>query len=362
MSILEDLKARKVPPLRSREEMVDIVQREIFGYLPKVDATWSVSDPTVVDDWYMSGTVCHSYVNFTIHFEKGSHTFRVDRLLHKDGKKRPLILCNNFHPTESSKYIPREELTEHDVDFLIYHYTTITSDDGDFTTGIAPYLLPDGKVGATTCGKIGLWAWANMRVLDYALTLPGTDEKNVAILGHSRLGKTAMYTAMLDERIRFVFSSAAGCAGDALAHGGSGLKNPTAKPLTRGEMISDITGQFPYWFCENYYKYAEKNVADDFDQHFLLATIAPRYMMVCSYDIDVWADPQSEQLCVLAASEAWERMGLAGVVGCDHYLVPEEKLLGGHLAYFMHKGWHFCGRHTWRAFVEFIEKHKNDEN
>ena len=37
-----------------------------------------------------------------------------------------------------------------------------------------------------------------MRVMDYALTLPGTDADNVAILGHSRLGKTALVTAMMD--------------------------------------------------------------------------------------------------------------------------------------------------------------------
>ena len=39
----KDLEARKIPALRSREEMVDIVQREIFGYLPHASATWSVS-------------------------------------------------------------------------------------------------------------------------------------------------------------------------------------------------------------------------------------------------------------------------------------------------------------------------------
>lgn len=361
MSIRDDLRKRNVPPLRSREEMVEIVQHEIFGYLPKVPATWSVSKPTEIDPWYMSGTVCHSYVDFTVQFENGSHTFRVDRILHKDGKKRPLVLCNNFHPAESSKYIPLEELTEYDVDFLIYCYKDITSDDGDFTTGIAPYLLPNGKVGATTCGKIGLWAWANMRVLDYALTLPGTDEKNIAILGHSRLGKTALYTGMLDERIRFVFSSAAGCAGDALCRGNSGFGHEEEPIGTRGQLVADLASRF--WFCENLFKYADTSIPTTFDQHYLLATVAPRYLLVGSYDMDPWADPRGEQLCALAASEAWEKQGLTGLLGAsDHYLAPGEACLDGHVGYFMHHGMHFLSRHAWRAFVEFIERHKNDEN
>ena len=350
----KDLEARKIPALRSREEMVEIVQREIFGYLPDVAATWSVSDPVDVEPWYMSGTVCHSYVNFTVTFANGSHTFRVDRILHKDGKKRPLVLCNNFHPMESSKYIPREELSEYDADFLIYCYKDITSDDGDFTTGVAPYLLPNGKVGATTCGKIALWAWTNMRVLDYALTLPGTDEKNIGILGHSRLGKTAMYTGMLDERIKFVFSSAAGCAGDALAHGGSGLANPTAKPLTRGEMISDITGQFPYWFCENYYKYADNEDAMPFDQHFLVAANYPHRVYVASAEEDAWACPKNEFLSCTLASDFYKKHGGKGFPADA---MPEcgKPITGGDIGYHIRKGSHDQSREDWNYYIKFPE-------
>ena len=352
-----ELIRRSLPALRSREEMAEILQREVYGYLPSVSYTLSVSEAVKEEGRFACGNVMHSYVNLTVRLENGEHTFRVDRLLHNDGQKHPLVILNNFHPMGSSRYFPIEELSESEMDFLCICYTDVTSDDADFSTGLAPLLLPNGQETDETCGKIGIWAWSAMRVLDYGLTLSGTDPDNVAIAGHSRLGKTALFTAMMDARFRFVFSNAAGCAGDSLSHGNSGLAR-TAWTSSLGELICDITKNFPYWFCKNYRKYAQKNISDTFDQHFLLATIAPRYVMIGSCDLDAWADPRSQQLCALAAGEAWERMGLTGLVGSNRYLKPGEALTDGHVGYFLIHSLHFLSRHSWKHFLEFMEKHK----
>ncbi len=355
------LKERNLPSLKTREEMKDIMQREVYGYLPDVPFSFTVSDPTMIEDRYDCGNVEFSYVNMTVNIGEKSHTFRIDRLLHTDGRKRPLVIVNNFHPMEKSHYFPREEMSEYDVDFLLFCYTDVSSDDGDFSTGLAPMLLPDGQNADTTCGKIGIWAWAAMRVLDYALTLPSTDAENVMISGHSRLGKTALYTAMLDERFKFAFSNAAGCAGDSVAHGSTGkMKEHLDRDLRqRGENIADIVERFPYWFCKNYFKYAENNVSDIFDQHYILAAIAPRYVIVGSCDLDFWADPESQQLCCLAAAEMWEKAGLEGMKDTEKYLEAGECLLDGRVGYFKIHSKHFLSRYSWKRCIAFIEKHKH---
>ncbi len=351
-----ELKNRALPALKSREEMKEIMQREVYGFLPQVDYEISVSEPEYVEQRLMCGQVHHSYVNLTIIIGEKKHTFRVDRVLHTDEKKRPLILLNNFHHFES-QYFPKEELSEYDVDWLVFCYKDICSDDGDFNDGLAPLLLPNGQAEPTDCGKIGIWAWAAMRVLDYGLTLPGTDENNVAISGHSRLGKTALYTAMMDERFKFALSNAAGCAGDSLAHGSTGVLWKDGTP-GRGENIAAIVSRFPFWFCKNYAKYTEKSVSDEFDQHFLLAAIAPRYVAVCSCSLDFWADVPSQQMCCVAASEQWEKDGLNGLVGCKKYLEAGESMLDGHIGYFVIHSKHFLSRHSWKNFMRFIDIHK----
>lgn len=355
---------RNLPELRSREEMVEIMQREVYGYLPNNNFQWSVANQKNIEIRFAKGNVIHSSVDFTLTNENGSHTFPVHRILHQDNKKRPVILCINFDKEVPNKYFPIEEIAEQEFDVITYCYTDITSDDADFTTGIAPLVFPNGRQNDTDCGKIGLWAFTNMRVLDYVLTLENTDANNVAILGHSRLGKTALYTGMMDERFTHVFSNNAGCAGDAIARGGTGIQfdadgNYLIEREFRGENIDVITSVFPYWFCANYKNYAKQGYGTDFDQHFVLGSIAPRKVCVNAAELDFWADQKSEQLCCLAAAKAWENMGLDGIEECDHFLTPGETLLNGNVGFFMAPTKHFLSRHAWNNYIEFMRRHLN---
>lgn len=352
----KELKKRCLPPLIKREEMAEILQREEYGYLPNVEFELKVSEPSSVYAEYQLGNVEHSFVTMEIKTEYGSHSFRIDRLLHLDGKKRPLIIFNNFHPIYASRYFPIEEMTENDVDVLSCVYEDITKDNGDFTDGLCPVILPNGQNSDTSAGKIMIWAWANMRLLDYGLTLEGTDSDNIAIAGHSRLGKTALVTAMLDTRFKFVYSNAAGCSGDALSKGNSG-HDGSLTGRNKGETISDIVRVFPHWFCKNYQKYAEKGYSNEFDQHYLIASIAPRYVLVgiCSHDL--WADPYSQQLCLLAGSNAWHSLGLSAF-DKETPLNAGEKELNMHTGCFVLNSRHYLSRHGWQNFVDFIKANR----
>jgi len=358
----QELLKRNLPPLLSREEMVEIMQREVYGYLPKNDFEWSVANYKRRDGRLAKGNVIYSTVDFTLTNNNGSHTFTIHQFLHTDGEKHPTFL--HIAGRYPGNFVPEEEIVENGYNLIIFVYTEITSDDDDFTTGIAPLVFPNGRTNDTDCGKIGLWAFANMRVLDYILTLECVDEKNIAIVGQSRLGKTALVTGMLDERFSFSLSNNAGCAGDTLSRGNSGLPDADGKFAVekefRGETVERITTVFPYWFCKNYLKYAKQNYGTDFDQHYLVASIAPRNVCVTSAELDYWADQKGEQLCCLAASEAWEKFGLVGLQECDHYLVPGEKLLNGNVGYSMTPTTHFLSRHAWINYMEFMRIHRHN--
>ena len=358
----QELLNRNLPPLKSREEIVEILQREEYGYLPKNDFEWSVSNYKRKDGRLAKGNVIYSTVDFTLTNNNGSHTFTIHQFLHTDGEKHPTFL--HIAGRYPGNFVPEEEIVENGYNLIIFVYTEITSDDDDFTTGIAPLVFPNGRTNDTDCGKIGLWAFANMRVLDYILTLDCVDEKNIAIVGQSRLGKTALVTGMLDERFAFSLSNNAGCAGDTLSRGNSGNPdengNLKVEKEYRGETIEVITRVFPYWFCANYKNYAEQGFGTDFDQHYLVASIAPRNVCVTSAELDYWADQKGEQLCCLAASEAWEKLGLVGLQECDHYLVPGEKLLNGNVGYSMTPTTHFLSRHAWINYMEFMRIHRHN--
>lgn len=369
--IAEMIKERNLPPFRSREEMIDLLMKNEYGYFPNIPYEITVSDPVNVETRYCDRRVAYSRVNMTVTTQFGSHTFPIRRILHTDGTVNPFFVLLAFDNNVPNRSYPTEEVADNDFDVLTINYQEVTSDSADFTNGLPAIFMPEGRKSPTDCGKLMYWAWAACRVLDYAMTLPCLDHKQAAVIGHSRLGKTALLAGMLDERFRYVFANGSGGSGAALSRGNSGL--PFAKTLHTtgdlydyepewgtGETIRDVLKQFPFWFCENYQKYAIDCIGTDFDQHYLLATIAPRYVYVGSGNSDLWADPTSEFLSTVAVSEYYEKLGLPGLTHKDRLPEPEEPYHEGMVGYHMRKGPHFLSRHDWQKYMAYIRKHQFD--
>lgn len=333
MSLLAILKDRNLPPLRSRKEMLDILQRECYGYRP-TEGTYSVGEPSKPKRGFAMDEAQFDIVPFTVRTQRGEHTFPLRRLLHTDGKKRPFIIFMQFVEESHTLHFMPDLIAEQGFDILWFLYSEATRDNGDFENGVAP-LFERG------CGKLAIWSRVASLVLDYASTLPMLDMEHACVAGHSRLAKTALLTAALDERFRYVYSNNAGCAGDALYRG------------MTGERIADITDKFPYWFCDDFAKYAQQGYPTEWDQHWLLACVAPRYVYVGASSKDAWADPQSEQLCCLAAGQAWEQ----GLVHHDSFLEEGQSLHDGCVGFHLRKGPHMLGYHDWMEFLAFVKKH-----
>lgn len=343
------LDQRKLPEIPSdREAIKTILQEEIYGFLPLPPDEESFEEVKLIEGRYPEADVKLMQANVRVGKRRFSFPFIL--ALHRDGKKRPFFIHNNFRPDFPDMYMPSEEILDNGFHLLSFCYTDVTSDDGDFTNGLADILIGSALRSGNTCGKIVLWAWAAMRLMDYAQTLPMLDHENGAIIGHSRLGKTALVTAMFDTRFKFAFSNNAGCCGDAIARGNT------------GETIALITqsDRFPYWFCENLKKYAGCPEAMPVDQHFLLASIAPRYVYVGSSSFDDWADPKSEYLTCIAASEYFQSKGVCGFVHPNRFPETPEAFHEGHIGYHMKEGAHFLSRRDWLQYMAYFKKHLAD--
>lgn len=353
----EMLDARRLPALRPKEEMLSLLLREEYGVLPEMETRVFAGKPAELEGRLDGGLCALSQVDLTVETPNGSHTFPLRRLLHRDGKKHPFVVFMDFSSAAPSFYFPVELIADRGWDVLSFCYRDVTSDDGDFSTGLAPLLLPHGQDTPDAAGKLRIWAFAASRVLDYAETLDTLDLNNAAVLGHSRLGKTALVAGATDERFRFVLSNDAGCGGDSLAKGGLGQTGAKGKHGDPGESIAAIWRNFPFWFCKNYARYTEKNELEGFDQHFLLACAAPRFVHVAAADMDDWADPVSQKLCCLAASPAWERQGLDGFVYDDVLPDPGDAAMAGHIGFHARSGKHFLSYRDWIAYLDFMDRH-----
>jgi len=155
-------------------------------------------------------------------------------------------------------------------------------------------------------------------------------------------------TAMMDTRFKFAFSNNAGCCGDAVVRG------------KKGEQIADITRAFPFWFCENLKKYAGHHEDMPFDQHFLLASIAPRHVYVASSSLDSWADPKTQYLTCAAVNDYFERRGVTGFVHPDRFPNLPESFHEGYIGYHIKDGDHFLSRRDWNEYMKYFKAHLND--
>lgn len=358
------LQEAKLPELLDREQMKKILLDNEYGYVPDIPFQMSVSEPRMLESRFCCGKAQLSQVDMTITTDLGSHTFPVKRLLHTDGKDHPFFVFLCFKSMEQY-YYPIEEIAQRGFSVLSFFYGDVTEDkdscpDSNFDDRIAKILLKNGRDQENTCGKIAIWAWAASRVLDYAQTLPGIDLNQAAVMGHSRLGKTALVAGMMDERFRYVFSNDSGCSGASLARLSLGVLNKTGKYGGPGETIKRIMG-VGYWFCKKYKTFAETSIPEGFDQHFLLASIAPRYVYVASAAMDDWASPDGEFMACVAASRAWEEKGLPGFIHGGELPDDDVTLPKGRIGYHRRPGMHFLSRTDWNRYMDFIQLHQNDQ-
>lgn len=336
------LEERQLPKLLSRQEMLNILQEEEYGYLPPEPEriSWKV-EPNYISE-FCAGKATIDKVTATCQINKKEFSFPFYVSIPVADKKCPFFIHVNFRDSVPDLYMPTEELIDHGFAVLSFGYEDITKDNDDFTDGLAGVLYKNGVRRPDEAGKIAMWAWAAQRVMDYAQTLEHLlDMEYAVICGHSRLGKAALLAGATDTRFQFVYANDSGCSGAALAR-----KNT-------GERISNICTQFPFWFCENYKNYMDAEENMPFDQHYLVAAIAPRKVLIGSASNDPWADPVSEFLCCAASGEAFE-----GFVCEDRLPEVGECFFKGKIGYHLREGLHYFGREDWLRLIEFIKEHR----
>ncbi|MBA4189576.1 MAG: acetylxylan esterase [Planctomycetaceae bacterium] len=203
----------------------------------------------------------------------------------------------------------------------------------------------EGKNNPDDTATVMSWAWGVHRAVDYLVTDPSVDPKRIAVVGHSRLGKTALLAGAFDDRIALVIPHQSGC-------GGAG---PSRLKTDKAESVARITKAFPHWFCGNFTAFGPDTSKLPFDQNDLVAICAPRPVLMTNAEEDLWANPSGQFEVLKAAAPAYELYELAKPVVADK--MPESgKLASERLGYFIRAGKHSMTPDDWKVYMEFADK------
>jgi len=248
---------------------------------------------------------------------------------------------------KSSNRWPVERILERGYALATAYYGDIEPDHArGWKDGIRSHYKTDEQgnpLPLEDWSAITAWSWALSRIVDYLETDSAIDTQRIALIGHSRLGKTSLWAGATDERFGITISNISGCGGAALSR------------RAFGETVARINTSFPHWFNRTFKTYNDNEAAIPVDQHQLIALMAPRPVYVASALEDQWADPNGEFLSAKAASPVYELFGLDGV-GAETQ-PPLNTPVGGHVGYHYRTGKHDVTLYDWERYLDFADKH-----
>ncbi|MDP3914586.1 MAG: acetylxylan esterase [Bacteroidota bacterium] len=373
------VKSEKVWLKKQRPEILELFTNEVYGKVPR---ELGISEVKI---WESSDNALNGLAHrkqLSLFFNKNEHHLEVNVLMYlpKDKENVPVFVGYNFtgnhtvindpairlteswvnnnpsvgiinnQVTEQSRASdedswPVEEIIKAGYGLVTICYGDIDPDKNDFSDGIHPFFYQENQLNPkhNEWGSVAAWAWGLSKVMDYLEQEPLVDAKKVAVLGHSRLGKAALWAGANDPRFAMVISNESGCGGAALSR------------RRIGETVRIINTSFPHWFCDNFLKYNDNEDKLPVDQHMLLALIAPRPLYVASAEDDKWADPRGEFLAAKYASAAYELLGVEGLPAKE---MPElNQPVMGTIGYHIRSGKHDLTLYDWQQYVQFADKH-----
>jgi hypothetical protein len=351
---------------KRRGEVLELFRSEVYGRRPGRPKALRF-EVTKKDEEALGGKARRREVR--IHFTSKENGPSMNMLLYLPAKAKgptPAFLGLNFigNPTVSND--PGITLRKRDKDsdrgmktgrwqadmvidrgyaLATIWYGDIEPDDkrNAFSQGIHKVYGPANKIPPDGWGSIAAWGWGLSRALDYFETIDEIDHKRVAVIGHSRLGKTSLWAGAEDERFALVISNDSGCGGAALSR------------RAFGETVKRINTSFPHWFCDNFNKYNGREADLPVDQHMLIALMAPRPVYVASAVGDRWADPRGEYLSAKHADPVYRLLGTEGLPA--QKMPPVDKPSMGRIGYHIRTGNHDVKAFDWKAYLDFADKH-----
>ena len=364
---------------KRKPELQQLFQHYMYGYFPK--STGIRSKVEDVDTNFFGGKATRKLVSIWFGPEGKPDAVKIDLLLvipNKRSVPAPAFLGINFCGNHALLHDPKiplprgwmpkscpgceenkatdagrgtqfetwalDQSIERGYAVANFYVGDVDPDKPGFTDGVHPFYFKPGQKAPnpTDWGTIAAWAYGIHRAIDYLVTDKDLDKDRIAVVGHSRNGKTALLAAAFDDRIAMAIPAQAGCGGTAPSRG------------KIGETVKQINDRFPHWFNDVFTNFNDHVDQIPFDQNCLMALMAPRPLLLPNAVEDTWANWAGQFEAAKSADKVYKFLGVDGL-GSDK-IPPHGELLNSRLGYFIREGKHSMTRADWKVYLDFADK------
>lgn len=346
-----------------KTEILALFEENVYGPLPQEGFTTSFE--VVEEGVALNGAAIRKQVKITVSTDKGSSDALMLLYVPNTDTPAPVIIGLNSNGNHAAiadeNVLPSYSFDTEDgsweekrgekayrwniEDSISRGYAVATIYSGDFA--------PDSGDGYATrvvslfdeeeFKAVGAWSFGLMRAVDYMQEDTSIDAGHIAVVGHSRLGKAAVWAGANDTRIGMVISNDSGNSGASLSRS------------NRGETVYSINLAFPYWFCSKYAEYGNNENALPVDQNLLLASIAPRLLYVASAEDDMWSDPQGAWNSLMQATNAFALYGFKVIEYSESQPEVDTAVWTESMGYHVRSGWHDMQADDWEFYLDYMD-------
>lgn len=334
---------------KRRAEILNMFRTYVYGKAPELDHALRYTLDSI-DTGYMKGQITKKKITIYLGKSSSSPSFHVilcvpNKVKGKIVDRVPVFFQISYTLDLDNTVIQR--LAHNGMGYALFSVFEVTPDNPSeaFSKGIIPYFYRKSQLypDPDQWGAISAWSWAASRTMDYLQNDKNVDAEKIAIIGQSRLGKTALWAGAQDERFAIVVPVNSGCVGTALSK------------RCYGETVWSINKSFPHWFAGNFKQFDMRESLMPFDQHEVIALCAPRPVYICSSEKDIWSDPKGQFLAGKAAEEVYALYGKDGLKNFDMPAI-NQPMQDGYIGFHIRAGQHAILGYDWEQAIKFAKR------
>lgn len=328
-----------------RPELMETLKTYMYGHAPVLDHPLEYK-VEIVDKNYKGKYTLKKVTLYLTEKNEGGPLVHADVQI-PNSAKDPVPLFMIFGWGFMNEMFPTDRLLDNGYGVAILNTFEGCPDSKDaYVKGVIPAYYDEKQTyrRPNEWGCLAAWAFEASRLLDYFQNDAQVDAKRVAVLGHSRLGKAALWAGAQDKRFAMIIPVNSGCGGGALSR------------RMFGETVWAMNKSFPYWTCDNFQQFNLREEYMPFDQHSVIAFCAPRPIYLATAEKDTWGDPKGEFLAGKAAEPVYALYNREGI-GCDNQPAVDVAMNKGYIAYHVRSGGHAILEYDWTKFIEYADRY-----